>query len=158
MYACRRRAFVPAAVLRCKLGFVYPTVGAIHESPVVSAPSERGLSNAQHLTGGEIFSFLSLRLLPAAKATSLPEGGTTGRRGRRPLRTKRNAFTPTNPRLSFYMRCRNKTSPRRPRTVCGVFLCNLMRLCGMCFRPFPTRWRFQSRGQRKDFPQSNSTM
>ena len=99
------------------MGVVYPTVGAIHESPVdfdvilrngqdrsvhaqntiyrvgrglapaVSAPSERGLSNAQHLTGGEIFPFLSLRLLPAAKATSLPEGGITSRRGRRPLRS-----------------------------------------------------------------------
>ena len=54
--------------LPCKLYFV--RVGAIHESPAVSAPSQRGLSNAQHLTGGEIF-FISLRLLPAAKATSL---------------------------------------------------------------------------------------
>ena len=34
-------------------------VGAIHESPAVSAPSERGLSNAQHLTGGRDF-FISL--------------------------------------------------------------------------------------------------
>ena len=54
-------------------------------APAVSAPSERGLSNAQHLTGGEIFSFLSLRLLPAAKATSLREGGDTGRRLGAPL-------------------------------------------------------------------------
>ena len=39
-------------------------VGAIHESPAVSAPSERGLSNAQHLTGGEIFPFLSPSVTP----------------------------------------------------------------------------------------------
>ena len=70
-----------------KTGFVFPTVGAIHESPAVSAPSERGLSNAQHLTGGEICSFLSLRLLPPAKATSLVRGRNNGAPSRRPLRT-----------------------------------------------------------------------
>ena len=48
------------------------------QAPAVFAPSERGLSNAKHLTGGEIFSFLSLRLLPAAKATSLIRGRNNG--------------------------------------------------------------------------------
>ena len=71
--------------LPCKLYFV--RVGAIHESPAVFAPSERGLSNAQHLTGGEIFPFLSLRLLPAAKATSLIRGRSNGSSRRRPLQT-----------------------------------------------------------------------
>ena len=62
--------------------------------PPLMPPLTRGLSNAKHLTEGEIFSFLSLRLLPTAKATSLPEGGTTGRRGRRPLQTGRRVVAP----------------------------------------------------------------
>ena len=41
-------------------------------------PLTRGLSTAPHLTGGEIFPFLSLRLLPAAKATSLVRGRNNG--------------------------------------------------------------------------------
>ncbi len=70
-----RREQAPAPP--CKLYFV--RVGAIHESPAVSAPSRRGLSNAQHLTGGEFSVSLSLRHA-LRRATSLPEGGTTGRR------------------------------------------------------------------------------
>ena len=56
-------------------------------SPAVSAPSERGLSNAQHLTGGEIF--LSLR--HALCACHLPPRG----------RNIRIAATPLNKNLSF---------------------------------------------------------
>ena len=74
--------------------------------PPFMPPLTRGLSNAQHLTGGEIFPFLSLRLLPPAKATSLPEGGTTGRRKRRPLQTGRRVVAPYA-RMAFLFFNRN---------------------------------------------------
>ena len=71
-----RREQAPAPP--CKLYFV--RVGAIHESPAVSAPSERGLSNAQHLTGGEIFPFLSPSVTPYGVPPPSSEGGIPGRR------------------------------------------------------------------------------
>ena len=77
-------------------------------APAVSAPSDEGAVKCAAFDWGRDFT-VSLPPSRPRRATSLVRGRnngrawkpapTTGRRGRRPLRTKCNVFTPPNPNL-----------------------------------------------------------
>ena len=97
--------------------------------PPLMPPLTRGLSNAKHLTGGEIFPFLSLRLLPAAKATSLIRGRNNGAPSRRPLRSHYSLpvpFPPTTPNLSSCAIAKDLTYKRNH--ICKSFFAERRRM------------------------------
>ena len=114
--------------------------------PPLMPPLTRGLSNAQHLTGGEIFSFLSLRHA-LRRATSLVRGRNNGSSRRQPPTNGRAwkpapttgrrvvapyaritvcLFPPTNPNLSSCAIAKDLTYKRNH--ICKSFFAERRRM------------------------------